>query len=129
MNTQIVSLGTMADSYYAARADRLAAQKVVDALKEKETVAEQILISTLKAQGLEGAKGHVANAAIMRSTKPNVTDRAAVEKLILDTGDLALLQFRVSITRLKELWDDGVVTPGVEPIEEESISLTKVKVK
>ena len=75
MNTQsLPTLGEMADSYYNARAARLAAQKEVDGLKGLEDDAERILINYLKAQGLEGAKGHVATAAIKR-TKTVMVER------------------------------------------------------
>lgn len=131
------TLGEMADQYYEARAERLALQKQVEEAKERETAAESILINCLKAQGLEGAKGHIAVAAIKRtdaiSTEKddagNDVGRAKLEEFILETGDLSLLQFRPSVTRCKELWDEGIAVPGVRKIQIESISLTKVKVR
>ena len=138
MNTQALpTLGEMADQYYEARAARLVAQKEVDGLKAKETVAEQILINYLKAQGLEGAKGHVATAAIKR-TKTVMVERdedgndvgkESFIEFLLDTRDASLLQFRPSLTRVKELVEEGVDVPGVKLIEVESISLTKVSKK
>ena len=54
------TLGEMADSYYSARAARLAQQKIVDELKEKEAIAERVLIDYLKSQGLdEIGRAHV----------------------------------------------------------------------
>jgi hypothetical protein len=123
------SLGSCVDSYYEARAVRHQAAKEVELLKEKEATAELLLLDYLRTQGLEGAKGNVAVAAIKRTTHENVTDREALEAYILANKDLSMLQFRPSITRLKELWDEGEVVPGVESYEKESISLTKVSKK
>lgn len=128
-------LGVMADSYYEARAKRLALQKEVDEAKKLEDTAEAMLISALKAQGLEGAKGMVATAAIKRNDtvvldkdeEGNIIGREAFENFILYTRDLGLLQFRPSLTRCKELWDAGHHIPGVSCVKVESISLTKVK--
>ena len=101
-NNGLPTLGEMADQYYEARAARLAQQKIVDELKEKETVAESILLNYLKTQGLEGAKGHVANASIKRNDTVVMDDnggaegsgREAFSAYILETGDVSLLQFR-----------------------------------
>jgi hypothetical protein len=123
------TLGEMADSYYTARAARLAKEKELDALKEQEAVAKRIVMDVLKTLNLEGAKGNVANVSIQRRTQPNVINREAVESYIRETGDLGMLQFRVSVTRCKELWDDGIEIPGVEAVEVEDISLTKVSKK
>lgn len=135
--TTLPTIGEMADQYYAARAERLAIQKQVDEAKEREAIAERILISALKAQGLEGAKGQTAVAAIKRNDilvsekddEGNDVGRGKFERFILETGDLSLLQFRPSLTRCKELWDDGVEIPGVTRSQVESISLTKLKAK
>lgn len=129
MDTPMPTLGAMIDQYYTARAARLAAAKEVDVLQEKERIAEQILLDVLRAQGLEGGKGNVAVAAIKRTTKPNVTDKDAFLNDMFARKDFAMLQFRPSITRLKELADAGEPLVGAELFEEESISLTKIPVR
>ena len=131
------TLGEMADSYYSARAARLAQQKIVDELKEKEAIAERVLIDYLKSQGLDGAKGHIANASIKRNDTVVIDDnggaegsgREAFSAYILETGDVSLLQFRPSLTRCKELWEEGIEIPGAKKVQVESISLTKVSKK
>jgi hypothetical protein len=134
-NAAPITIGQMADSYYEARASRLAKAKELDELKGLEAVAEQMLMQALRAQGLEGAKGNVCNAAIKRTTEVAVLrddDGTPIGKddfieFMLDTRDASLLQFRPSLTRCKELWGDGIEIPGVKAIEVESLSLTKVK--
>ena len=129
------TIGQMADSYYEARAARLVLAKQLDDLKGKEAVAEQMLMAALRAQGLEGAKGDVCTAAIKRTTEVAVVKDADGNPIgrdefldyMLATSDPALLQFRPSLTRCKELWDAGVQVPGVRAIQVESLSLTKVK--
>ena len=134
-NAAPLTLGQMADSYYTARAARLEQGKILEDLKSKETVAERMLIDALRAQGLEGAKGQTAVAAIKRNDTlimDKDDDGEPVGKdefvqFLLDTRDVSLLQFRPSLTRVKELMGEGVEVPGVRIVEVESISLTKVK--
>ena len=135
--TSYPSLGEMCDQYYTARAERLAAQKKVDELKDLEAVAEQILLNTLRAQGLEGAKGHVATAAIKRNDtlimdrdeEGNDIGKEAFLQFMLASQDPSLLQFRPSLTRVKELLEAGEEVPGAKLVKVESISLTKVAKK
>ncbi len=137
VTNSLPSLGEMADTFYNARAARQAAQKEVDELKEQEAKAERILLDYLKSQGLEGAKGHVATAAIKR-TKQVVIDKdddgndigkEQFLAFLFETQDASLLQFRPSLTRVKELVDEGYEVPGAKLVEVESISLTKVSKK
>jgi hypothetical protein len=125
----VVTLGEMADSYYTARAARLAKEKELEALKDMEATAKKIVMDVLKTNGLEGAKGSIANVSITRKKQADVINREMVEDYIRETGDVGMLQFRVSITRCKELWDDGITIPGIEETEVEDISLTKVSKK
>jgi hypothetical protein len=120
-----VSLGQMVDTYYKAREERLALAKRLEELKALEDKAEKILLDALRAQGLEGCKGSVAVAAIKRNVFVDVQDEDAFKNYILDTRDLSLLQFRPSVTALRERWDAGEAVPGVRRGEKESISLTK----
>lgn len=130
------TLGEMCDSYYEARAKRLAAQKEVDSLKDQEAVAEQLLLNYLKAQGLEGAKGSLAVAAIKRNDTLIIDDngvegsgKTEFLNFVAESQDPTLLQFRPSLTRVKELMEEGIEVPGAKIVKVESISLTKVSKK
>jgi hypothetical protein len=66
---------------------------------------------------------------VERDEDGNDVGKESFIEFLLDTRDASLLQFRPSLTRVKELVEEGVDVPGVKLIEVESISLTKVSKK
>jgi hypothetical protein len=122
-----MSIGTMIDSLYELRAQRLAIEKQVEELKARETATKEEILSILKESGLEGAKGEVATASIQYKIKANVTDWDAVYAYIRDNDMFALLQKRLTTTLWAALQEDGILVPGTEPMALTDLSLTKSK--
>lgn len=100
------------------RAERLAADKVAEALKKEESELKQFLISAMLKQKYEGlvVDGRITGASTKE--QPVVTDRETLERYILDNRMLSLLQFRLSSATVKEMEAEGVSIPGVgkEPV-------------
>jgi hypothetical protein len=122
-----MSIGTMIDSLYDLRAQRLAIEKQVEELKARETATKEEILFILKESGLEGAKGEVATASIQYKIKANVTDWDAVYSYIRDNDMFALLQKRLTTTLWAALQEDGILVPGTEPMALTDLSLTKSK--
>jgi hypothetical protein len=122
-----MSIGTMIDSLYDLRAQRLAIEKQVEELKARETATKEEILFLLKESGLEGAKGEVATASIQYKIKANVTDWDAVYAYIRDNDMFALLQKRLTTTLWAALQEDGILVPGTEPMALTDLSLTKSK--
>ena len=120
------TLGETIDLLYSARAARLELEKQVTVLKDREAAVKNHLMSNFDKAGLEGAKGKVATASIKYTTTATVTDWSALWTYIHKTKSEELIQKRVSITALRELWDNNKVVPGVESGTVMDISLTKV---
>ncbi len=118
-------IGPLIDKLFLARADRLRQQKIIDDMKRKEEQVREEIMAILEADGLEGAKGRMATAAITRTTVGNVTDWDALYKYIKKTGEFDLMQKRLTDTAYRERLENGVVVPGVEPFIVKNISLTK----
>lgn len=100
----------------ALREKRLQYQKAVDELETEEKKFKQWVISALTTQSIDGV---VVEGRITQATKkdvPTVTDREALSKHILETGDLSLLQFRLATTAVQERIDAGMKPPGVGTI-------------
>lgn len=120
-------LGTMIDQLYQMREQRLAIDKQIAELKSAEAAMKQIIIDTLKADGLEGAKGGVATAAIQYKVKPHVTDWDKVYAFVREQDMFALLYKQITPTLWAALREDGVEVPGIEPMALTDLSLTKSK--
>jgi hypothetical protein len=118
-------VGPLIDKLFKARAERLKATKVIEALKAKEELVRTEILQLLKDQGLDGAKGAVATAAITRTTVAQVTDWDEVYKYIKKTGEFDLLQKRMSDVAYRERLEAGKPVPGTEPFVVVNLSLTK----
>jgi len=112
--------------FYAKRAERLALQKKVDALKQEEDDLMYEITKELNARDLYELKD--SNLVITRTAKPaaNVKDWPALLEYIKATGSVDLLQKRVTESAVKLRWDAGVVLPGVEKTTKDSINVTLI---
>lgn len=120
-----MNIGMMIDGLYDLRAQRLAIEKQVADLKARETATKEEILSILNEQGLNGAKGLIATAAITHKTVPVVTDWDAVYTFIRDQNMFALLQKRLTASLWAALAEDGVAVPGTEPQTVTDLSFTK----
>ena len=120
------SIGASIDLLYTLRANRLEEEKKIEVLKNQESSLKQHIMSNFAKSELDGAKGKVASASIKRSTQGEVTDWEIYLKWIVKQKAYGCVQKRVGITALREYWDEGKTVPGVERVEVEDLSLTKV---
>lgn len=120
------SLGACVDAAYKLREKRLAAQKQVDAIKSQEEELKEHIINTFTKDDIEGAKGKVATAGIIRKTVAQVEDWEKLQAYIKKTGEFDLLQRRVNDAAFRARLENKKVVPGVVPYNVVSLSLTKI---
>lgn len=119
------AFGAVADVAYTVRQQRLALQKLVDQLKERETAAREHLIQNLP-KGDTGAAGNIARAQITKKEVPQARDWEATYKHIKKTGQFDLLHRRLNDKAIKERWARGDSVPGVTKFTAIDVSLTKL---
>lgn len=119
-------VGTVADLYYETKQRRLAIDKVAAALKKQEGILKQFLIDEVPKSNATGVAGKVARAQIIGKTTPRVDDWDAFYKYLLKVKRPELLQKRVSVEAIVELWTDKKVVPGVIEFGYKDVSLTKI---
>lgn len=119
------TLGEKIDHLYELRSKRLEAARAVDEMKRVEKLHMVGIMEELKALKLQGSKGNVATATLTTDTMARVVDWKKFHKHLLKTGELDLMQQRISVTAWKERIADGKQVPGVEGVEVEDLSLTK----
>jgi len=98
------------------RAERLAAEKVAAKIKERETELKEFLVAAMTSQAYEGVVRDGRLTYVRESEVPTASDRLALEKYILETGQLDLLQFRVAVGAVRERQAAGVEVPGIEMV-------------
>ena len=101
-----------------AREVRLAEQKIVDQLEKEEKVYKAWLIEVFQSQKYEGmvVDGRITGVADPKEI-PVAEDRQAFQAYILETGQLDLLEFRISKSAVEERKNQGVEIPGLGFIE------------
>lgn len=119
------NLAECADMLYQKRIDRLAAQKIVDAIAKEESLLREKIIAELPKSKASGISGKVANATIETKEVPIVQDRTALNTYIKKTGRFDLLQNRLSESAVLEMWADKKKVPGVGTFIAIKVSCTK----
>ena len=120
------TLGACADMLYAIKAERAAAQKIIDEIETREKQLKEHLIQTLPKSEASGISGAVAKVAVVTKEVPQVKDWAKFYAYVAKTKQFELLQKRLSDGAIKERWEAGKAIPGVESFRATTISLTKV---
>jgi hypothetical protein len=120
-------IGTCADRLYKIKAERLAKQKEVDALKAEESALKQHIIDTLPKSNASGVAGKLARVTVVTKEEPQVVDQAKFRQYLNRTKrfDLAY-KLRPSPPAIRELWEEGKEVAGVEKFTVVTVSLNKV---
>lgn len=99
------------------RAARLEANRVTEALQKEETALSSWLLEVFKQQKFEGMLIGGRITGLSDKEVAAVSDKEALMKYIRETGELDLLQFRLSTGAVDERKEAGVDVPGTEYIK------------
>lgn len=121
------SIGLCADEYHEVREMRLAMQKEVDAVAERERELRDYIINNLSKSDDTGAAGKRYRAQVIVKVVPKTDDWNALHAYVQETGRFDLLQKRLSDTAVKAMWDNGEAVPGVGTFNQIDVSITKIK--
>ena len=120
------TLALCADRLYTLKADKAAAQRVLDEIETEAVAIRAHLIDNLPKSEATGITGKTCRATLVTKLVPQVEDWDALHEYIRKGKRWELLQKRVSTTSIVELWENGKTVPGVVPFQTVSISLNKV---
>lgn len=120
------SMGLCADLYAETRELRLEMQKVVDAVKKRESEIREHIIQNLSKSDDTGAAGKRYRAQIVLKPTPTVRDWDKVWDYIFKTRRTDLLQKRISDRAVKDMWEEDQEMPGVEKFNAVDVSITKI---
>lgn len=107
------------------RAERKRIAKLDELLVEEWRAAESVLISRLDEQKVNRVSTDVATATITEDDVPMVVDWDAFYEYLYTNRAGHMLQRRIATAAWKELKDNGLPTPGIEPYKKREISLRK----
>ncbi len=120
------SLGACADRLYSLRGERLAAQKIADALEAEEKALKAHIINTLPKSEASGVAGKLCRITVVSKEIPQVKDWDKFYKFMGKKKTYDFLQRRLNDSLVKEYWDAGQKVEGVEPFTIVSVSMNKL---
>jgi hypothetical protein len=120
------SLGACADRLYSLRGERLAAQKIADALEAEEKALKAHIINTLPKSEASGIAGKLCRITVVSKEIPQVKDWDKFYKFMGKKKTYDFLQRRLNDSLVKEYWDDGKTVDGVEAFIVKTVSMNKL---
>jgi hypothetical protein len=121
------SLGACVDRYRDLRDLRLAMEKEVAVVAEKERAAKAHILQSLTDQsGTTGVAGERFRAQRIERRVPAVTDWPAFYKWIAEGSRFDVLQRRLANKAITDLWEADEDVPGVEARVSVDLSVTKI---
>lgn len=119
-------IGECADLLYTTRQDRLALQKQVTELEDREKALKAHIIETVPKSSATGAAGKVARVQVVNQDEPVVQDWEEFYKHVKKKGEFDLLNRALNRTAVKARWDNDKQIPGVGHFTATKVSVTKV---
>lgn len=101
----------------AMRSKRLELNRLMEAAQKQETLLKSYAIEVFRAQKLEGVMIDGRITSLRTNSVATVSDKEALLKFIKETGDTALLQFRLATGTVDEYVANEKTVPGVEYID------------
>ena len=121
------ALATLGDQWWAARTERLAADKVAAALKVKENALNATIIEQMRAQEITAIGGGVVALTLKKTDEPVLEDKQAFWAYAKAEDDMSLFEQRISKSAVKDRWLAGKQVPGVTTFPVYKLSKTGVK--
>ena len=109
------------------RAAKASTEAVLKALQEKIDQQTASVLNALLDAKLESIRSGDATVSIRRSVVPDVTDWSALDKHILATQSLDLLQRRVTVSAWRARVEAGEKVPGVQSFEKQELQWRTAK--
>ena len=121
------TIGGCVDQLYKLREDRIALQRNVDELKKQEKELKDHIYEEFGENELDGARGKVASAHLVRSTVAHINDFEAACRWIARREAWDLLYRRISDPAYRLRIEERIAVDGVEPFPATNLSLVKAK--
>jgi len=112
------SLSYRIDQLFLLRQERIALQKDVDKMKAEEDGRLAAYITEMENGDMDLVQGELGKISIKPVETAEVTSYPDLYQYIKETGSFDLLQRRVSLTGVRERWQEGNEVPGVARVME-----------
>ncbi len=119
-------MSNILQTIFDLREQRLALQRQADKLEQQEKDLMYTLTTDMVASEVTEANGEGGYTAKLKTVNaPLVQDWPATLEYIRATGQVDLLQKRLTDSAVKARWDSGVDIPGVDKTVKHTVTITK----
>jgi len=120
-------LGALIDRLDKVRADRIAAGKVHESLKNEELRLEGVVIAVMEEKNLSAVGGRIAMVHRSIKRQPYAMDWDPIRGYILEHNAFELLHKRLTFGAVLERFDDGDPIPGIGIQELSKLTYAKAR--
>ena len=123
-----IALGLVVDEYHDCKDARLAEEKRVKPLKERETELREFIIANLEKGEGKGAVGNRYKAIITEKRQPKIEEEgwSKLHPWIRENDRFDLLAKSLNKSAVMDLYEKGELPPGIETLLVPSVSVTKI---
>lgn len=112
--TEPAELGTAIDLVRSVQQLRIAAEKMTERLKKKQTALEEHILGLLASQKADSASGRLATVSRSPKAIAEDIDWDTFFEFIAKKKRFDLIQRRLAIGAARDMWEEGVAIPGVK---------------
>ena len=120
------TIGGCADLYNEVHTLRLAMDKEVAAVKERESEIKAYIIDNLSRTADTGAAGLRYRAQLTEKEGTRIADWGVFTSWVRKNDRFDCIQKRVNKTAIKDLWAEREEVPGLEKMIVKDVSITKI---
>lgn len=120
-------LAGIADQYYTAREERLAADRTAAKLKEKESELKAAILAAMGTNNMSAVGGALCVLNRKEKIKPVAMDWKEVFKYMKENDAFDLVQKRLTEGAVNVRWEDGIDIPGIGSITLYDLTVSKPK--
>ncbi len=116
-------IGVLIDQLQKTKKRHAQQNDKLNAIKDEVARLEAAIIEAMEAQGVTRSASENAAVAISRPSVPSVVDWDQVYGWILSTGNIHLLERRVSVQAFRDYLEQGGNIPGIEKFVKTKLSM------
>lgn len=115
MSDPVISshLPDLVNQYISVRAQRLELDRQSKVVKEAEDDLQKVIVSKMREQDMKALGATNGLVKLHESEEPVAENWEEIWQFIKENNAWELLHKRITVTAVKERWNDGIAVPGV----------------
>lgn len=128
MDIPVISshLPDLVDAYIRARANRLDLEKEAAIEKQTEDDLQNVIIAKMRESGTQAIGAKLGLIKLKETEEPTAENWPEIWNYIKENDAWDLVHKRITVTAVRERWEEGEAVPGVGKITKYKLSVSKL---